>query len=282
MLIDTGHRAEEIADPAAMARLSGAECREVVRIEAVMEEAARGAADGAALLDAFDALLAERMRDAVGLKSIVAYRATFALDQTDPHEAEARAAAEAWLAAIAQDGWRRLESPVLLRRALFRAIEACAPRRLPLQLHVGFGDRDIAMARCDPTLFAPFIEAAEARDVPVTLLHCHPFEREAGWMAEVWSNVFLDVGAVLNFAGPSAPRVLAESMTLAPFFKQLYSSDAFGLAELHLLGRVQFERAFRAVTDSWIASGDATAADIDRLAAAMAHGNARRIYPDAP
>ena len=282
MLIDTGHRAAEIAEPERMAVLSGAPCREVVRIEAVMEEAARTASDGAGLLDAFDARLAERMDGAVGLKSIIAYRATFDLDQTDPPEAEARDAADAWLAAIAREGWRRLESPALLRRALFRAIEGCAPRRLPLQLHVGFGDRDIAMPRCDPTLFAPFIEAAEARDVPVTLLHCHPFEREAGWMAEVWSNVFLDVGAVLNFAGPSAARVLADSMTLAPFYKQLYSSDAFGLAELHALGRIQFERAFGRVTDGWIASGDATAAEIDRLAAAIAHGNARRIYPDAP
>ena len=282
MLIDTGHRAEEIAEPERMAALSSVACREVVRIEAVMEEAARMAADGPALLDAFDARLAERMAGAVGLKSIIAYRATFALDQIDPREAEAREAADAWLAAIAREGWRRLEDPVLLRRALFRAIEACAPRRLPLQLHVGFGDRDIAMPRCDPTLFAPFIEAAEARDVPVTLLHCHPFEREAGWMAEVWSNVFLDVGAVLNFAGPSAARVLADAMTLAPFFKHLYSSDAFGLAELHLLGRIQSERAFRTVADGWIGAGDATAADIDRLAAAVAHGNARRIYPEAP
>ncbi len=279
MLIDTGHRAGEIADPAAMAALSGARTREVVRIEAVMEAAARRTGDGAALLDAFADDLAAQAAGAAGLKSIVAYRASLAIDQTAPSRAEAVAAADRWLAAIAREGWRRLEEPALLRWALFAAVEFCAPRRLPLQLHTAVGDRDVDMPRCDPTVFAPFIAAAEARDVPVTLLHCYPFEREASWLAEVYSNVHLDVGFTLNFLGPSASRALADALEMAPFAKHLYSSDAFGLAELHLLGRIQFERAFTAVTDGWLAAGDATVADVDRLAAAIAHGNARRIYP---
>jgi predicted TIM-barrel fold metal-dependent hydrolase len=281
MLIDTGHRAAEIADPEAMAALSDARAREIVRIEAVMEAAARGAGSAAEALDAFDAALAERAAGAAGLKSIVAYRASFALDQSAPSRAAALAAMGGWLGEGAAEGLSRLSDPTLLRHALFTGLELCAARRLPLQLHVGFGDRDIAMPRCDPTVFAPFIEAAEAREVPVTLLHCYPFERDAAWLAEVYSNVFLDVGAVLNFTGPSARRVLADAMEMAPFSKHLYSSDAFGLAELHLLGRIQFERAFRAITDGWIAAGDATAADVERLARAVAHGNARRIYPDA-
>ncbi|MEM9659674.1 MAG: hypothetical protein AAF961_15040, partial [Planctomycetota bacterium] len=41
----------------------------------------------------------------------------------------------------------RLEDPVLLRFALWCALDLAAPAALPLQLHVGFGDRDIFMQR---------------------------------------------------------------------------------------------------------------------------------------
>jgi hypothetical protein len=279
MLIDTGHRAAEIATPPAMTALSGVPAREVVRIEAVFEAAAREAPDAGRLAARFAELLAERARGAAGLKSIVAYRAGFDIAQERPAPGDVTAAADRWLGRIAREGWTRIEDPVLLMHGLHVGLDLAAERRLPIQLHVGFGDSDIRMPACDPTRFVPFIAMAEAREVPVTLLHCYPFEREAGWLAEVFSNVFMDVGVVLNFAGPSAARVLADALELTPFTKQLYSSDAFGLAELHLIGRIQFERAFAAVTDRWIAAGDATAADVDRIAGLIAHGNARRIYP---
>ncbi|MEM9048478.1 MAG: amidohydrolase family protein [Pseudomonadota bacterium] len=274
MLIDTGHRAGDILDCAGMAAASGVPCPEVVRIEAVME----AHADAGGPVDSYPDRLAERAEKAVGLKSIVAYRAAFDLDPARPGSAEVRSAWSRWLEKRATTGPRRLEDPVLLRFALWCALDLAAPAALPLQLHVGFGDRDIFMQRCDPTIFTPFIAEAEEAGVPITLLHCYPFEREAGWLAEVYSNVFLDVGAVLNFTGPSAIRVLSDAMEMAPFSKLLYSSDAFGLAELHHLGRLQFETALRTILDRWVAGGSATRADADHIAGLIAFGNAERIY----
>jgi hypothetical protein len=278
LLIDTGHRADDILGVAEMAGLARCPAREVVRIEAVMEQAAREATGGAALLDRFESLLRPRAEAAAGLKSIVAYRTTFAIDQTRPARAEAERAADDWLRRIETRGWQRLEDAVLIRHALHLALDICAARRFPLQLHVGVGDRDVDMPNCDPTRFIPFISAAEERDVPITLLHCYPFLRESTWLAEVFSNVYFDVGFTLNFTGPQAKRTMEEALEMGPFFKQLYSSDAFGLAELHHLGAVQFRRMFGAVMDDWIAAGDITAREADRIAAMIGHGNAERIY----
>ena len=276
MLVDTGHRADAILDCPGMEALSGIPAPEVVRIEAVFEAAME--ADDPLAHFADD--LVVRATDAVGLKSIVAYRATFDFDQTRPTRAEAEAALSAWQRAReAGEGPSRLEDPVLLRHALWVGLDLARERKFPIQFHVGFGDIDIAMHRCDPTIFTPFIIEAEKAGVPVTLLHCYPFEREAAWLAEVFSNVFFDVGAVLNYAGPSAVRVLGDAMELGPFSKQLYSSDAFGLSELHYLGRVQFEVALKAVLSRWIGEGTCTLADADRIAQMIAAGNARRIYP---
>jgi predicted TIM-barrel fold metal-dependent hydrolase len=278
LLVDTGFRSNAITGHEELGRIAGCRAREVVRIEALLEQAAGEAGGAHELLTRFDRLLDGRARDAVGLKSIVAYRASFAIDQSRPTPLETIAAASEWLAAIAAAGRIRIEHPVLIRHALFRALEVCRERRFPLQLHVGFGDRDVRMPQCDPTVFAPFIEIAEAEGVPITLLHCWPFVREAGWLAEVFANVHFDVGVILNYTGPGARRVMREAMEMGPFHKQLYSSDAFGLAELHHLGRVLFDDALGRLLDDWIAQGDCTAADADRFMAMIAAGNARRIY----
>lgn len=278
LLVDTGFRNNAITGHEELGRIAGCPAREVVRIEAVLEQAAGETGGAEELLDRFDRLLEHRARAAVGLKSIVAYRTSFAIDQSRPTPLETIAAAAAWLGLIATSGRIRIEHPVLIRHALFRALDVCRERRFPLQLHVGFGDRDVRMPQCDPTVFAPFIETAEAEGVPITLLHCWPFVREASWLAEVFANVHFDVGAILNYVGPGARRVMREAMEMGPFHKQLYSSDAFGLAELHHLGRVLFDDALGRLLDGWIAEGDCTAADADRFMAMIAAGNARRIY----
>jgi hypothetical protein len=75
--------------------------------------------------------------------------------------------------------------------------------------------------------------------------------------------------------------VLAEAMEVAPFAKQLYSSDGFGLAELFLVGAASFRDALSAVLDEWLAAGRCTGTDAEHIAGLLAAGNARRIYPAA-
>ena len=67
----------------------------------------------------------------------------------------------------------RLNSPVLIAFGVHEA----ANRGLPVQLHVGFGDRDLDLHRTDPMLLLPLLRAMTP--VPVLLLHCYPFQRQA-------------------------------------------------------------------------------------------------------
>ena len=68
------------------------------------------------------------------------------------------------------------------------------------------------------------------------LLHCYPFIREAGYLAEVYPHVYFDTGAILHYTGSSCRALIAQSLELAPFAKIVFSSDAFGLPELYHLG----------------------------------------------
>ena len=80
------------------------------------------------------------------------------------------------------------------------------------------------------------IELAEPRHVPLLLLHCYPFHRHAGYLAQVYPHVYFDVGLGVSYTGARGVAVVAESLELAPFAKILFSSDAWGPAELHHLG----------------------------------------------
>jgi predicted TIM-barrel fold metal-dependent hydrolase len=91
--------------------------------------------------------------------------------------------------------------------------------------------------------------------------------------------VYLDLGSVLHYTGPSAGSILAQAMELAQFTRHLYSSDAFGVAEFHYLGAILFRGGVRAVIEGWIRRDECSPADGDRIAEMAAAGNARRIYP---
>ena len=277
-LIDTGHRSVEISTLEQFRDLSGHAVREVVRIEAVAEEVATECTSAAGFPAALADALASRSAHAVGFKSVVAYRTTFRIEQTAPSETDVVQATGQWLAASA--GRRpRLIDPVIIRHGLWTAAQLCRERRLPLQLHVGFGDPDVYMHACDPTHFTDFLRAMETWQVSVALLHNYPFVREAGWLAEIFQNVYYDVGAILNFTGPSCVRIMRDALEMGPYTKQLFSSDAFGLPELHYLGVLQFRRALSAVLDDWLSAGDCTTGDVEEIYAAIASGNAARIYP---
>jgi len=273
-LIDTGFEAPGSLSLAEMAEVSGGQVDEIVRLEAVAEQLARSGCGAAEFAARFRDTLWERSAAAVGLKSIVAYRFGLDFDPEPPSAADVTAAAGRWLSEVERTGLVRLTDPVLLRQLLWTG----AQRGLPLQLHTGFGDRDLDLHRADPLLTAGFLKQVEPLGVPVMLLHCYPFHRNAGALAQIFPHVYFDVGLALHYTGARADTIVAETMELAPFSKILFSSDAYGPPELHYLGALLWRRAIGRVLGGWASAGDWSQPDAIRVAAMIASGNAARVY----
>jgi predicted TIM-barrel fold metal-dependent hydrolase len=157
-------------------------------------------------------------------------------------------------------------------------IHTAVSMKLPLQFHVGFGDRDLDLHKTNPLYLLDFLRSPEVRDTPIMLLHCYPFEREAGYLAHAFENVYMDVGLAVNFTGSLSRDLVARSFELAPFTKILYSSDAFGPAELHYLGARLWRNAITRVVGGWINDDDCSEADARRIVQLVARDNARRVY----
>jgi uncharacterized protein len=274
-LLDTGYVRPGLLDLPGMREAAGARADEFVRLESVAEQAVLdGDRSAAGFAARFAAALARQAATAVGLKSIVGYRFGLDFDPGPTAAAEVTAAAGGWLRQIEATGQVRVEDPVLLRHLLWTGLGL----GLPLQLHTGFGDPDADLRRCDPLLLRGFLQQTEAAGVPVMLLHCYPYHRGAGYLAQAFPHVYLDVGLAINYAGARAAAVVAESLELAPFGKVLFSSDAWGPPELHYLGALLWRRATARVLGGWVADGDWSHADALRVAEMVGAGNARRVY----
>ncbi|MEV4142100.1 amidohydrolase family protein [Amycolatopsis sp. NPDC049691] len=268
-LLDGGFLPDTLTTTGEFAELAGTRAHDIVRLEQVAEHVIQGttaAGFAAALTDE----LGKRAETAVGLKSIAAYRVGLELAGERPSPSEVEAAAGRWLAA----GGGRLADEVLHRFLVFTGLDL----GLPVQFHVGYGDSDVDLHRCDPLHLTGLLRATRDRGVPILLLHNYPFHRNAAYLAQVFEHVFADVGLATHNAGFRAPAILAELLEIAPFGNVLFSTDAFGLAELYHLGTALFRQGLSDFLRAGLAAGAMSEVDAVRLCALVGHENAKRIY----
>jgi hypothetical protein len=285
LCVDTGYTPAELASPAETAAFAGAAAFEIVRFEQVAEALAADGTSPAGFPDAFRAALATRVSPAlepdvpvVGFKSIAAYRVGLGLGAERPADAEVVAAAEQWLAGYpgADHGSK---PPRLADETLHRFFIWCgADLGLPIQFHVGYGDRDVDLHKCNPLLLTDLLRALDPTGVPVMLLHNYPYHREAGYLAQVFPHVYADLGLATHTVGSRAPAVLAEALEMVPLRKFLFSSDAFGLPELYYLGTLLFRQGLSQFLKDRLDTGDITYDDAERITRLITTENASSVY----
>ncbi|MFI6538174.1 amidohydrolase family protein [Nonomuraea sp. NPDC050547] len=273
-LVDTGLEAPELLSAAEMGRHGGAAADEIVRLEQIEHDVAESAQIAVDYMDSLAEELAARAARAVGLKSIVAYRCGLDFDPARPSRGSVIAAANRRLS----DPKQRLTDPILLRHLLWTAVDVARERGLPLQFHTGYGDTDLDLDRADPALMTGFIRSLQPIGVPVILLHCYPYHRQAAYLAAVFPHVYVDVGLALTYTAAGSARVMAELLELVPFHKQMFSSDCYGVAETCHLGALYFRHGLARALRTRLDDGEWNPTDCARIAHMIGSGNARRVY----
>ncbi len=270
-IVDTGFKGDLLTTPEQLTELSGRPASEILRLERLTEDLLETGTDP----DDFPAAFRSALQDAVdspnvvGTKTIAAYRTNFDIDWSRPTDV---AVVEHARSLASQGSGLRVDSPVLIAFGVHEAAE----HGLPVQVHVGFGDRDLDLNRTDPLLLLPLLRTMTP--VPILLLHCYPFHRQAGYLAQAFDHVNFDVGLAINYLGSRSTALVGEALDTAPFAKQLYSSDAFGPPEFHLLGAVLWRRAMGLVLGEWVRTGDCGEQDAIAIVDMIGVHNATRVY----
>lgn len=273
-LIETGYRGDDILTPAGMAERAQSTSDQVVRLERLAEQMVGDLTDPGQYADQFRAMLQKELETAVGVKTIAAYRIGLDFDPARPSDAAVARAAAEWLRQIESGAEPRVEDPVLIRFGIWCAVD----ERKAIQFHIGFGDPDVDLHRCDPLLLTEWLRRTRDSGARVLLLHCYPFHRNAGYLAHAFPHVYCDVGLSINYVGARSPQVIAESLELTPFDKALFSSDAFGLSELYLLGAQLFRKGLLEVVNGWIAADEWNVTAGETLVRKICQDNSVRAY----
>ena len=262
--------------------LTGREVRSLLRVETLAEQMVGSSSSWDDFRASFaQALAASRAENGVGFKSIAAYRTGLEIQQIDA--AEASRAFDEYRDEVEQaDGERvRLAHKTLIDALIWETLEVAAELRFPLQFHVALGDDDCYLPTSNPVLLRALFQEPRFCDVPIVMLHCYPFVREAAYLTSIYPNAYVDLGLTVPLAGSNCPALVAEAIGVAPTHKILASSDGHAVPEFQWFAA----RLWR--TSLVSALGDAVDEDLmtDReaveIAAMIMHANSEQIYPDA-
>nr|OQO18172.1 hypothetical protein B0A51_14104 [Rachicladosporium sp. CCFEE 5018] len=148
----------------------------------------------------------------------------------------------------------------------------------PVQFHTGLGDNDISIIDSNPGLLQPLIKTYPA--VPIVLLHsAYPYTREAGYLATVYRNCFLDIGEVFPMVSRHGQEtIIRQALELTPTSKLLWSTDGHLQAETYWLANVQGRDGLEKVIVEFVENGDLTVTDAIAAIRDIFFENSNKLY----
>jgi len=213
----------------------------------------------------------------IALKSIVAYRTGLAIRETS--KAEAAKAFDQVKERARRDGRVRLADKPLNDYLIRCALEVAEKQLLPVQFHTGLGDSDLDLLSANPLHMRPLFESSRYKHVPFVLLHAgYPYVRELGYLASIYSNVWMDVGLAIPFATVDIPSMWRQALSLTPISKIAFSTDAYSIPDIFWLAAHWGRRGLALVLDELMALGAFTREEVLDAAHQILHGNAEKLY----
>ncbi|TYI97688.1 hypothetical protein E1A91_D01G160600v1, partial [Gossypium mustelinum] len=202
----------------------------------------------------------------VGLKSIAAYRSGLEINPYVTKED-----AEIGLSEVLQSG-----KPVCITNKSFidyiftRSLEVALQFDLPMQIHTGFGDKDLDLRLSNPLNLRTLLEDKRFSGCRIVLLHAsYPFSQEASYLASVYAQVkillpfamlcsypcsclffqvYLDFGlAIPKLSVHGIISSVKELLELAPSKKVMFSTDAYATPETYYIGAKRAREVFFSV-----------------------------------
>lgn len=230
LVVDNG--AKEICEVDKFAKLFPGKIEKTFRLETLIQGLLESSENFESLLLSFDEALksAVEIDKCVAFKSVIAYRS--GLDVTNVDAVEAKQDFDNREDRIEWFGpYVKRVRDFLLRRALILSIDL----KVPVLIHTGLGDTDIQASKCNPAFLAELLKDEAISPARVLLIHGgYPYTIEAGWLANVLPNVYLELSSSLPpFLEPavSANRY-GELLRWVPIPKLIYGSDGSEFPEI--------------------------------------------------
>ncbi|KID82847.1 developmental protein FluG [Metarhizium guizhouense ARSEF 977] len=222
--------------------------------------------------------------DVVGFKSVICYRTGLDI-ASRASESEARAAFASIFSqrqSVNATRFTKLNHRALNEFIVHRLAQLIrdskSTHKKPIQFHTGLGDNDLTLTRSSPAHLQEF--ARQYPTVPIVLLHSgYPFDREAGYMAAMYENVYADIGEVFPFVNRDGQeRIVRHILELCPWEKIIWSTDGHWFPETFYLAIVQMREVFHTVLCKLVQKGDITWKQATHMVQDMLFNTSNKIY----
>ncbi|KAK4497259.1 hypothetical protein PRZ48_011709 [Zasmidium cellare] len=236
----------------------------------------------------FEEAIAASLEDSevVGLKSVICYRSGLDIivgKDADVAEAGLRSFRRHFLPSAVQEQFRveskgMCDALVISACKLIDAARKATGIAKPIQFHTGLGDNDISLLQSDPACMQPLMKHFPT--VPIVLLHSsYPFTREAGYLATVHKNVYLDIGLVFPMVSRDGQeKVVRQALEITPTSKILWSTDGHHHPETYYLANLQGRVALEKVLCEYVTREDLTVAQAVQAVKDILFFNSNLLY----
>ncbi|KAI5361636.1 Putative glutamine synthetase, catalytic domain, metal-dependent hydrolase [Septoria linicola] len=284
-----------------------APCKRIVRIEAVASEILHGMHKAGklpidialadeeacslawiAFITAFEEAMVAYLEDdeVVGFKSVICYRTGLDIEtgsDIEVSETALRSFTRHFLPQCAEKQFRvqtkgMNDALVISIGKLIQAAHQQNGAAKPLQFHTGLGDNDISLLDSNPAVMQEFLRIFP--EVPIVLLHSsYPYTREAGYLATVYENVYLDLGEVFpQVSRDGQEQIIRQALELTPTSKLLWSTDGHHFPETYYLANTQGRCALNRVFCEYVDRGDLSATEAIHAVQHILFENSNRLY----
>ncbi|XP_078173404.1 protein fluG-like isoform X1 [Carex rostrata] len=231
-------------------------------------------------LDSFTEVFVTKIKSVtdkiVGMKSIAAYRSGLEIDPCISQiEAE-----KGLLQELNGSKPIRITNKSFIDYIFTRSLEVAVSFDLPLQIHTGFGDKDLDLRKSNPLHLRTILEDKRFAKSKIVLLHAsYPFSKEASYLASVYSQVYLDFGlAIPKLSVQGMISSLKELLELAPTKKVMFSTDGYAFPETFYLGARRSRDVVFTVLSDACGDGDLTLQEALEAVKDVFRENALRLY----
>ncbi|XP_070052424.1 protein fluG-like isoform X1 [Nicotiana tomentosiformis] len=253
----------------------------ILRVEHLAETILQKAADGTTwTLDSFMEIFTKELKsvadNVVAFKSMVACCSGLAINT----EVTQKEAEEGLSGVLCAGNPIRISNKSFIDYIFMHALEVAQSYDLPMQIHMGFGDKDFDMMLANPLYLHNLLEDKRFTNSRLVLLHAsYPFSKEASHLASAYPQVYLDFGFAipkLSFHGMISS--VNELLKLAPMNKVMFSTDAIAFAEAFYLGAKRAREVVFSVLHDAMVEGDLSITKAVAAVKDIFAENAKKFY----
>ncbi len=129
----------------------------------------------------------------------------------------------------------------LMDHLIFNIVALCGELDVPLQIHVGMGDTPyLDLRKVNPIFMYNLINDETAKKTKIIFTHTgYPYIEEAGYLANQYPNVYLDISEMTPFISYGIKDKLLRLLEMCPTNKLLYGSDGYNIPELFWISSLE-------------------------------------------